>query len=132
MPTREKAGCDLVKNRERLSSTCFTAVVHRASPRFRFMLMSVKQARRWGGGGALTCLLNLPRMSKGYVHQCHCPSQNSPAPTPSHHPTAAAYSLSQLSVFMCPSCVVVVFLLWAGFYTVCQSPERHTLEGPVE
>lgn len=24
------------------------------------------------------------------------------------------------------------FLLWAEFYTVCQSPERHTLEGPVE
>lgn len=24
------------------------------------------------------------------------------------------------------------FLLWAEFYTACQSPERHTLEGPVE
>lgn len=45
----------------------------------------------------------------------------------------AAYSLSQLCVFLCLSCVVgVVFLLWAEFYTVCQSPERHTLEGPVE
>lgn len=45
----------------------------------------------------------------------------------------APYSLSQLCVLLCLSCVVVVvFLLWAEFYTVCQSPERHTLEGPVE
>lgn len=53
------------------------------------------------GGGGLTCLANLPRMCKGYVNQCRCPS---------HSPTRSLVSAqpSQVSVFMCLSCVVVV------------------------
>lgn len=49
-------------------------------------------------------------------------------PTP---PSALLTKPSWVAVFLRLTCVVV-FLLWAEFYTVCQSPERHTLEGPVE
>lgn len=106
---KTRTACDLVKNMLQHGA-------HRSSTGFRFNLMSVKQDGH-SGRGRVGRSLNLPGMSKGYVNR------------------RRAYSLSQLCDFLCLSCVVVVvvvFLLWAEFYTVCQSPERHTLEGPVE
>lgn len=51
-----------------------------------------------------------------------------PAPTPQPLLSTAQSSCRFLVPDLCCCC----FLLWAEFYTVCQSPERHTLEGPVE
>lgn len=52
------------------------------------------------------------------TNQCCCPSNS---------PSAVSSCLFHASDLCC-----CCFLLWAEFYTVCQSPERHTLEGPVE
>lgn len=51
-----------------------------------------------------------------------------PTPQPQSPLSAAQSSCCFLVPDLCCCC----FLLWAEFYTVCQSPERHTLEGPVE
>lgn len=52
------------------------------------------------------------------------------------HPTPPQQSLLSIAQSSCRFHVsdlcCCCFLLWAEFYTVCQSPERHTLEGPVE
>lgn len=103
--------------------TCLSTGTHRSFPGFRFKLMSVKQdghsGREWLGA-YLT------------FQGCQKVTSTTAAALPSTV-APAAYSLSQLCVFLClSSVVVVVFLLWAEFYTVCQSPERHILEGPVE
>lgn len=51
-------------------------------------------------------------------------------------PTPPQQSLSSVAQSSCRFHVsdlcCCCFLLWAEFYTACQSPERHTLEGPVE
>lgn len=51
-------------------------------------------------------------------------------PTPPPQPRLATAKSS--CHFHVPDWCCCCFLLWAQFYTVCQSPERHTLEGPVE
>lgn len=86
--------------------------------------VSVKRDGYWQGESGLTCLANLPRMYKGYINQCHCPF-HSPAMASSLHTVQSSFRFHVSALCCC-------FLLWAEFYTVCQSPERHTLEGPLE
>lgn len=72
-----------------------------------------------------TCSANLPKMCEGYINHCCCPFNSPAAVSFQHRPVdSPRFHVSDL----CCCC----FLLWAEFYTVCQSPERHTLEGPVE
>lgn len=109
----KKAGCELVKN------ICIVGGRLSDSRYWVWTRMSV------GGNKGLSCSANLPRMCKDHINQCCCPS---------HSPIAvSSLSTAQLSCrFHVSDLCCCCFLLWAQFYTVCQSPERHTLEGPVE
>lgn len=88
----------------------------------------VPDPKEWSGTRLkqeLTCSANLPEMCEGYVNRRCCPSNSPTAVSFQHRPVdSPRFLVSDL----CCCC----FLLWAEFYTVCQSPERHTLEGPVE
>lgn len=53
-----------------------------ASPRFKFMILSVCKDEK----KKLTCSANLPRMCKGYIKQCCCPSSSPTAVSSRHSP----------------------------------------------
>lgn len=105
----------------RLHCTCFTEVVQ-GNPQIQIHVdvWSVKQDGRWRGG--------LCQPVQHWI--CQPVLLSIPLPHPqSSLGTAQSSFRFHVSVLWCCCCC---FLLWAEFYTVCQSPERHTLEGPVE
>lgn len=116
-----------------------------------FLMGTLKRRRSWPHGKHKSTSLHLLHWGNSLIQTCvavqvgwHSHAQlTSPecvkvtSTSAAVHPTPPPQSLLttaqfRVAVFMCLTCVVVCFLLWAEFYTVCQSPERHTLEGPVE